>query len=574
MSSEKFFHKGKLIGRSYALSLFKMRGRRQVLLGGILLLCATGSFLFLDFARMISGSFGVAAIALIAFAIFRTLASGVTVTSKGLKFNVPFWSWHIKWSDLKRVEPFPFSQLFPPDEISPTKRNSMGGLYQTTAVVFHLIHPIDNWSKKMLPWYMLPYNRSAICVQVSDWSKLYKHVQAATKSLKIENEPNGLSKIANPKTTSKGLDLLLISAGDRAIGQLTRLLSRYYAVEIAKSGIEAIQVIRKQYPTLILIDQNLPDELSPAATIQTLQKYQKRLKSGFLYLYQSDIDDDDQFELMEIGVKAFLDLRRNLSLSVRQITFWYDWQSQAKRMVERNQELYGQNLYQRSELARHGELMNFLPKNVAQEVIAGTYRTATHRLRKQKVTVLFADIVEFTPLSAQLTPEVLAELLNDYLQEMTQVVVSHEGIVDKFIGDEVMAVFGAPEEKAETIQVHHAFSAALSMLEVVKVLDKKWSSKLPAQLDIRVGINTGECTTGVFGSKSLQSYTVIGSPVNLAARLTSAAAPGAILTCENSLKWVKQRTHYESVGGITLKGISHPVKAFQILGMVTVDEIF
>lgn len=574
LDSKKFFHKGKLVGRSYTLSLFKVRARRQMLAGFSLLLCAVGLFYFFPSVWLFSLLTGFVAAGLVTFAVVRTLPSGITVGPKGVWVKVPLWSLHLKWGEVKQVEPSPFSQLFYRDDISSARRRSMGKLYQTTAVVFYLKRPLAKWQHMLLPWCMLPLNEQAVCVQVADWSALYKHVQAAMQVPKpAVNKQNRVSKPAI-KPATQNSDILLISAGDRTIGQLANLLSSHYTIKVAKSGHEAIQVVRNQHPMLILIDQNLPSELSPAAIVQTLQKYQNRVKSGFLFLHKADVDDDDQFELMEIGIKAFLDLRRNLSLAARQITFWYDWQNQVKRMARRNQELYGQNLYQRSELARHGELMHFLPKNVAQEVIAGTYKGETHRLRKQTVTVLFADIVGFTPLSAQLTPDVLAELLNDYLQEMSQVVVSHEGIVDKFIGDEVMAIFGAPDVQAETIQVNHAFSAALSMVEVVKMLDRKWHGKLPAQLDIRVGINTGECTTGVFGSQSLQSYTVIGSPVNLAARLTSAASPGGILTCENSLNWVKQRTQYESVGGITLKGISHPVKAFQILGIDTVDEVF
>ncbi|MEM8857813.1 MAG: adenylate/guanylate cyclase domain-containing protein [Chloroflexota bacterium] len=554
--------------------MYIIRARRQLLLSCGLILAGIALIFVPDFGVGLSVFVSVIGFGLLFFALTQTLSSRAVIKAEGIKIKTPLKSFFLHWNQLGSIEPIPISQLFPQEEISPAKRASLGRMYHTTGIVMHLKVPFPNWYKWLLPWPMLPPNGQSLCLCIKDWSKFLNECQAVKKRDRSDQKNKAEPTESNTIQKKSGqLDLLIVSAGSRQVGNLVNVLKNHYVIEVAKSGVDAIQVIRLN-PALVLVDENLPDNLSPAATIQTLQKYQKQLKSGFLVLFQEELDDDVQFGFLEIGVKAFLNLDRSLHLAVRQISFWLDWQNQVKRMAKRNQELYGQNLFQRSELARHGELKNFLPKNVAQEIIAGAYTAETHRLRKQTVTVLFADIVGFTPLSAQLTPEVLAELLNDYLQEMTQVVVSHEGIVDKFIGDEVMAIFGAPEVQAETIQVHNAFSAALSMIEVVKGLDQKWNRHLPAKLDIRVGINTGPCTTGVFGSSSLQSYTVIGSPVNLAARLTSAAPQGGILTCENSLKWVKERAYYQSVGGITLKGISHPVGAFQIVSLITPDEVF
>jgi class 3 adenylate cyclase len=111
------------------------------------------------------------------------------------------------------------------------------------------------------------------------------------------------------------------------------------------------------------------------------------------------------------------------------------------------------------------------------------------------------------------------------------------------------------------------------MQAVIKALQEKWSKRLSIDLSIRIGINTGGCTAGVFGSDSLRSYTVIGSPVNLASRLTAAAPPDGIACCYNSLKWVKLRSRYRSIGEVSLKGIREPVEVFQILAVVEPDLI-
>jgi class 3 adenylate cyclase len=367
--------------------------------------------------------------------------------------------------------------------------------------------------------------------------------------------------------------VLIVTSRSRQIQELIEYLRLRYHLLVVSTAPDAIQAVRTQHPILVIIDTQRIDGLNALDLIKTLQRQQPQFKSCYLGFTQKPLRPEIALEFFDVGSKEILDVTHSLQLVLNRIDFWFDWQKQVKSMTRRNQELYSQNLFQRSELARYGELQHFLPKNVAQEVMAGIYNVDSHRLRRQTVTILFADIVGFTLLSSQLSPELLAELLNEYLQQMTQVVVNHGGIVDKFIGDEVMALFGAPEEQPETIQVQNAFSAALSMVDVVQILQKKWQKRLALDLNIRVGINTGECTAGVFGSDSLRSYTVIGSPVNLAARLISVAPPGGIVCCENSLKWVKTRTRFIAIGEFSLKGIENLVEVYQIHSVLEPDQI-
>ena len=139
---------------------------------------------------------------------------------------------------------------------------------------------------------------------------------------------------------------------------------------------------------------------------------------------------------------------------------------------------------------------------------------------RRKVTLLFADMVGFTDLSDTLEPEELSEVLNEYLREMTAVAVSYRGTLDNYIGDGLMVIFGAPEREDEPVQAWAAVQAAFEMKARAEELTAAIRGRgIPADLRVRVGVNTGHCTVGVFGSDILRAYKAVGFAVNVAARL-------------------------------------------------------
>ena len=577
----------------FHLSLFRQRGNRQIIISAVVLFTLVLAFqLFSEISTIELAGFSLWLIGIflffcallgVAWSAFWMRTRRVEIQKNGILLHLAYGQIHIPWSNVRDLEPIALSKLYPIDEISVTQRQRLGRLYNRTGLQLRLKIDDLGWKRWLIPWPMMGEDPRTIILLVQNWSKLAKSIPDISNGRFINREQDqtirSISKPAENKqsasasTNKQPADLLFISAGNRQTGQLINQLRQKYELFVAKSGPEAIKLSRSLRPTLVVIDEYLPNKLNALDLIKTLKKQHRRHKCGYLCLSQQAVDPETELELFDSDVMEILDLSRGVHLALKKIDYWFDSQQKVKKMAQRNQELYGQNLYQRSELARHGELKHFLPKDVAQEVITGVYNRRHYQLRRQTVTVLFADIVGFTPLSAKLEPEVLAELLNEYLQQMTQVVVSHGGVVDKFIGDEVMALFGAPEEEAETVQVQNAFSAALSMVATTQALDKKWQNRLPAKLEIRVGVNTGECTAGVFGSESLRSYTVIGSPVNLAARLTSSASPDTVVCSANSLQWVEMRTKFSSIGNVSLKGIQKPIEAFKVHSLLTPDFV-
>ena len=160
---------------------------------------------------------------------------------------------------------------------------------------------------------------------------------------------------------------------------------------------------------------------------------------------------------------------------------------------------------------------------------------------RKKLTVFFSDIKGFTEITDRLEPEVLSSLLNSYLNEMSKIALKHGGTIDKFVGDAILIFFGDPETKGEKEDAKACALMALEMKERMKVCDKYGKTKeFQKPLEIRIGINTGYCNVGNFGSKERLDYTIIGGEVNLASRLESNAAIGQILISHETYVLIKE----------------------------------
>lgn len=213
-------------------------------------------------------------------------------------------------------------------------------------------------------------------------------------------------------------------------------------------------------------------------------------------------------------------------------------------------------------------LERFLSPNVAQAL--ARYVAQHGKLweaQEQIVTVLFADVKGFTSLSERLSPREVQDLLNEYLHEMTDVIFRYNGTVDKYIGDGIMAVFGAPRLPEDPLDEQHAVRAVAAAVEMQQV-----QQRLVSRLDsdkvftIRIGVNTGPAFTGFFGTRHRLEYTAIGDTVNTASRLESAAEPGTVFIGEDTARLVSSEFELQEMGELQLKGKQQRVRAFKVLG--------
>jgi adenylate cyclase len=180
----------------------------------------------------------------------------------------------------------------------------------------------------------------------------------------------------------------------------------------------------------------------------------------------------------------------------------------------------------------------------------------------KEVSILFADIVGFTTMSETMSPASVALLLNDYLSRMTDVIFKYEGTLDKYIGDAIMAVFGAPLDMPD--HAARAIKSALEMQE--RLLEFNADRKEGPQLQIRIGINSGKAVAGEIGSVNKKEYTVLGDTVNTASRLESSVArPGMVVIGENTYEIVRDQFECRSLGKSALKGKTNEVATYEVV---------
>ncbi|MGH7516298.1 MAG: adenylate/guanylate cyclase domain-containing protein [Gemmatimonadales bacterium] len=181
---------------------------------------------------------------------------------------------------------------------------------------------------------------------------------------------------------------------------------------------------------------------------------------------------------------------------------------------------------------------------------------------RRPMTVLFADIRNFTAMAERMEPDAIAALLTDYFTEMVDVIFEHGGTLDKFIGDALMALWGAPV--AHPDDPHRAYQAAVAMQQTVEGLNQRWRAAGRPTIAVGIGINHGEVFVGNIGSHRRLEYTVIGDAVNVAQRLCGEAGPGDILVSEDFRRAMTTPVDAEHLPGTGLRGKTQTVEVFRV----------
>ena len=233
-----------------------------------------------------------------------------------------------------------------------------------------------------------------------------------------------------------------------------------------------------------------------------------------------------------------------------------------EQVSERTTELEGKNKMLES---LSSQLSKYLSPQVYASIFSGAQSVEVDSKRK-KLTVFFSDIAGFTETADRLESEDLTQLINHYLTEMSQIALEHGGTIDKYVGDSILIFFGDPETKGVKEDALACVTMAVAMRERMRKLAAVWrKSGIEKPLQCRMGINTGYCTVGNFGSEDRMDYTIIGGGVNLASRLETKATPGEILISYETYAHVKDRIHCDEHGDVTVKGIAYPVATYQVM---------
>jgi class 3 adenylate cyclase len=359
---------------------------------------------------------------------------------------------------------------------------------------------------------------------------------------------------------------------------LTRLLEQDgYRVDTAADGRRALEMLDMDPFDVVLLDVVMPE--MDGYDVLSRMKEDETLRHIPVLMITALDDVASAARCIETGADDYLPkpfdpvvlrARIRAGLSKKRVR---DLEAEhVAEMGRLNRRLEARIEEQMAELVRTGELKRFLPQQVAEGLLAGEL-DPDERFERRKISALFADLVGFTDLSESLEPEELAQVLNEYLREMSAVAVAHGGALDNFIGDGVMVIFGAPARAEEEAQALAAVRTALGMRTRVRELAARVRERgIPADLQIRVGINTGHCTIGVFGSDVMRAYKAVGFAVNVASRLQSEADPGSILCGFRTYALIEDRVKAIRREPLTIKGAMRPVEAWEIVELFGTDQ--
>ncbi len=213
------------------------------------------------------------------------------------------------------------------------------------------------------------------------------------------------------------------------------------------------------------------------------------------------------------------------------------------------------------EAAIRSDLGRYLPAELVEKVVRREQDMALGG-RRREITVLFADVVAFTPLTDRLAAEDVVALLNELFTILTEIVFRHEGTIDKFIGDCVMAMWGAPRDLPD--HAERALAAAEDMMRWLEAGNEGWEERFGVRIELAIGVHTGEAIVGNVGSETRMEFTAIGDTVNVAARLESIARPSQILVTKATRDRASGAFEFVDLGPRELVGRAEPVHLFEV----------
>lgn len=331
------------------------------------------------------------------------------------------------------------------------------------------------------------------------------------------------------------------------------LRQKGYQVWTARNGSEGFQATRTYRPNLIITDLMMP--LVSGLDMIRLIREEDELKGIPIVLLTAKADEDTRIEGVEKGADAYLSKPFSERELLAEVHNLLALKANEQRVAELNTYL------------TESVLKRFLPASLVQRAAKGEL-VLDLRPEPRLVTVLFADIVGFTQLSNTLRSRRVAELLNEYLHEMTRVIFENGGTIDKFMGDAILVLFGAPEELTPNEQVRRAVNTARQMRQALKKLNQHWQEQGISQVQFRCGIHQGTAVVGMFGGEERADYTAIGPSVNIASRIQEAADPDFILVSAAVADYLED-DEIVKFSPLKLKGVDETVLTFAVKSEVT-----
>jgi adenylate cyclase len=331
-----------------------------------------------------------------------------------------------------------------------------------------------------------------------------------------------------------------------------------YEVVTAASGAEALAKVEKDQPCLVLLDVMMPG----MSGYDVCRKIRENPATAMLPVIMVTALDPTQERVkgIEAGADDFLTKPINQPELLARVKSLLRIKELHDELAEWNQTLERRVEQQLAQLDRLERLKRFFSPQLAELIVSGDAEDPLKSHRRE-ITVVFLDLRGFTAFAETSEPEEVMGVLREYHAEMGRVILEHEGTLERFTGDGMMIFFNDPVLVPDGPE--RAVRMAVVMRERVDELLVKWR-KRGYELDFGIGIAQGYATIGAIGFEGRMDYGAIGTVTNMAARLCGEARPGQILVSQRMLGTVEALVEVEELGGLTLKGFSRPVVAFNV----------
>jgi adenylate cyclase len=358
--------------------------------------------------------------------------------------------------------------------------------------------------------------------------------------------------------------ILIVDDTPANIAPALAILKDQYRTRVATSGAKALEHAgAADKPDLILLDVTMP-EMDGYEVCARLKADPETASIPVVFL-TARTEAEDEAKGFELGSVDYIHKPFNPTVVRARVHTHLLLRDTLKQIEERNAALDEKTRMLESLSVK---LSKYLSPQVYASIFAGS-RDVELATERKRLTVFFSDIKDFTATTADMQPEDLTAMLNRYFTAMSKIALAHGAHIDKFIGDAMLMFFGDPETKGVEEDARACVRMAVAMQRQMIDLQREWrASGFEQPFEMRVGINTGFCNVGNFGSDDRMDYTIIGAEVNLAARIQAAADPGGILISYPTWALVRDIVRAEERGSIAAKGIRREVRVFAVAGIL------
>jgi class 3 adenylate cyclase len=335
-----------------------------------------------------------------------------------------------------------------------------------------------------------------------------------------------------------------------------RLGSRGYAVELAEDGERALARLDEQTFDLVLLDVMMPG----LSGIDVLRQVRQRWPESDLPVIMVTARDttEDVVEALQLGANDYVTKPLDFPVVLARVETQLTLKRQKEEIRRLAEDLELHNRFIQSLFGRY----------LSDEVVAGLLASPEGpRLggEQRKVTLLMSDLRGFTPLTEGLAPERVLHLLNSYLAAMADVILAHQGTIDEFVGDAILAIFGAPLARPD--DTRRAVACAVQMQAAIQALNRRNETEGLPRLEMGIAIHTGEVIVGNVGSERRTKYGVVGSAVNHAGRIESFTVGGQVLISDATLREAGDGVRVGSRLAIDAKGTRERIVVYDLLGL-------